>query len=61
MFQVGAPPVSAHFNTLAPDTDVQLQWPLNGSYSMSVDLKITNTPKSDAPIFWGLQFTFVNG
>jgi hypothetical protein len=54
-------PVYAHFNTLAPDTDVQLQWPLSGSYSLSVTLKILQTPQSEASIFWGYQFTFVNG
>lgn len=61
LLQVGAHPAYAHFNTLAPDTDVQLLWPLNDSYSMSVDLKIVQTPESDASIFWGIQFTFMNG
>lgn len=61
LLQVGAHPAYAHFNTLAPDTDVQLQWPLNDSYSMSVDLKVIRTPESDASIFWGIQFTFMNG
>ena len=61
LLQVGAPPAYAHFNTLAPDTDVQLQWPLNDSYSMSVDLKVVRAPESDASIFWGYQFTFMNG
>jgi hypothetical protein len=28
---------------------------------MSVDLKVTNAPDSNASIFWGLQFTFMNG
>ena len=53
-------PVYAHFNTLAPDTDVQLQWPIPGSYSMSIDLKILNSPETDAAIFWGHQFSFAN-
>jgi hypothetical protein len=61
LLQVGAHPAYAHFNTLAPDTDVQLSWPLNDSYSMSVDLKVIRTPESDASIFWGIQFTFMNG
>ena len=61
LLQVGAPAAYGHFNTLAPDTDVQLQWPLNESYSMSVDLKVVSAPQSDASIFWGYQFTFMNG
>jgi hypothetical protein len=61
LLQVGGHPVYAHFNTLAPDTDVQLIWPLNDSYSMSVDLKVIRAPESDASIFWGYQFTFMNG
>jgi hypothetical protein len=59
--QLGGHPVYAHFNTLAPDTDVQLLWPLNESYSMSIDLKVIRAPESDASIFWGYQFTFMNG
>jgi len=54
-------PVYAHFNTLAPDTDVQLQWPLSGSYSLSINLKILQAPQSSASIFWGYQFSFMNG
>ncbi|MGA2783750.1 MAG: DUF3472 domain-containing protein [Candidatus Bathyarchaeia archaeon] len=50
-----------HFSTLAPDTDVQLKWPLNNSYSMSMDLKVVQSPESQATIFWGHQFTFMNG
>jgi Domain of unknown function (DUF3472) len=61
LLQVGAHPVYAHFNTLAPDTDVQLLWPQNESYSMSIDLKVIRAPESDASIFWGIQFTFMNG
>jgi len=61
LLQVGAHPAYAHFNTLAPDTDVQLLWPLNDSYSMSVDLKVIRAPESGASIFWGFQFTFMNG
>lgn len=61
LLQVGAHPAYAHFNTLAPDTDVQLVWPLNDSYSMSVDLKVIRAPESHASIFWGFQFTFMNG
>ena len=58
---VGRNPAYAHFNTLAPDTDVTLHWPLNNSYSMSVDLKIVKAPTSEATIFWGHQFSFMNG
>ena len=54
-------PVSAHFNTLAPDTDVKLQWPLSGSYSLGISLKILQSPESGASIFWGYQFAFMNG
>jgi len=61
LVNIGGTPASAHFNTLAPDTDVQLHWPLNNSYSMSVDLKVVNAPSSQATIFWGHQFTFMNG
>lgn len=50
-----------HFNTAAPDTDVFFQWPLNNSYSMSVDLKVVQSPQNQATIFWGHQFTFMNG
>ena len=50
-----------HFSTVAPDTDVQLQWPFNKSYSMSIDLKVLKSPESQASIFWGHQFTFMNG
>ncbi len=50
-----------HFSTSAPDTDVQLHWPLNNSYSMSVDLKVIKAPESQASIFWGHQFAFMNG
>ncbi len=61
LMNIGANSASAHFNTLAPDTDVQLHWPLNDSYSMSVDLKIVQVPSSQATIFWGHQFNFMNG
>ena len=57
---IGANSASAHFNTLAPDTDVQLHWPLNDSYSMSVDLKILKSPGSNNAIYWGHQFEFQN-
>lgn len=60
LLQLGNP-VSAHFNTLAPDTDVKLHWPLNNSYSVSVDLKVLKSPESNAAIFWGHQFSFMNG
>lgn len=50
-----------HFNILAPDTDVQFQWPLNNSYSMSIDLQVLHSPESRATIFWGHQFVFMNG
>jgi hypothetical protein len=61
LLQIGGHPAYAHFNTLAPDTDVQLLWPLNDSYSVSIDLKVVRAPQSDASIFWGYQFTFMNG
>ncbi len=50
-----------HFSTLAPDSDVQLQWPLNNSYSMSIDLKVNASPENNTSIFWGHQFSFMNG
>ena len=50
-----------HFSTLAPDTDVQLQWPLSNSYSMSIDLKVNASPENNTSVFWGHQFTFMNG
>ena len=53
-------PVYAHFNTKAPDTDVWLQWPLAGSYSMSVDVKVLRSPQSNIAIYWGHQFQFQN-
>jgi hypothetical protein len=53
-------PVYGHFNTKAPDTDVQLQWPLAGSFSMNVDVKILQSPQSNAAIYWGHQFEFAN-
>jgi len=53
-------PVYAHFNTKAPDTDVQLHWPVAGSSSMSVDVKILTSPESKAAIYWGHQFQFAN-
>ena len=28
---------------------------------MSIDLKVLKAPESNAAIFWGLQFTFMNG
>jgi hypothetical protein len=61
LMNIGGYSAYAHFNTLAPDTDVQLHWPLNDSYSMSVDLKVVKTPTSQATIFWGHQFNFMNG
>lgn len=61
MLQLGPHLVSGHFNTLAPDTDVQLRWPLNNSYSISIDLKVVKSPEANATIFWGHQFTFSNG
>ena len=59
--QLAAKPVSAHFGTLAPDTDVQLYWSLDNSYSLSINLKIVKSPESQASVFWGHQFTFMNG
>jgi hypothetical protein len=53
-------PVYAHFNTKAPDTDVQLHWPIDGSYSISVDVKILNSPLANSAIYWGHQFQFTN-
>ncbi len=53
-------PVYAHFNTKAPDTDVVLQWPIAGSYSMSLDVKVLKSPLSNAAIYWGQQFQFAN-
>jgi hypothetical protein len=50
-----------HFSTLAPDTDVQFKWPLNSSYQISIDLKVNSSPENDTSIFWGHQFTFMNG
>ncbi len=50
-----------HFSGSTPDTDVQLQWPLNNSYYMNVDLKILVSPETNAAIFWGHQFAFMNG
>jgi len=61
LLNVGGHSAYAHFNALAPDTDVQLHWPLNDSSSMSVDLKIVKAPTSAATIFWGHQFNFMNG
>jgi hypothetical protein len=52
--------VYAHFNTKAPDTDVWLQWPLAGSYSMSIDVKVLRSPQSNIAIYWGHQFEFQN-
>jgi hypothetical protein len=52
--------VSGHFNTKAPDTDVWLRWPVAGSYSMSIDVKILNSPETNAAIYWGHQFQFAN-
>jgi len=48
-----------HFSTTTPDTDVQLLWPLNNSYSTSVNLEIINSPENTS-IFWGHMFTFMN-
>jgi len=48
-----------HFSTTTPDTDVQLLWPLNNSYSTSVDLDIINSPENTS-IFWGHMFSFMN-
>lgn len=53
-------PVYAHFNTKAPDTDVQLHWPIAGSYSMSVDVKVLNSPLVNSAVYWGHQFQFTN-
>ncbi len=53
-------PAYGHFNTKAPDTDVLLQWPIGGSYSMSLDVKVLRSPQSDAAIYWGHQFQFAN-
>jgi hypothetical protein len=50
-----------HFSTITPDTDVQLQWPLNNSYAISIDLKVVNSPENQTSIFWGHQFTFMDG
>ncbi len=53
-------PAYGHFNTKAPDTDVVLQWPIAGSYSMSLDVKVLKSPLSNAAIYWGEQFQFAN-
>lgn len=53
-------PAYGHFNTKAPDTDVVLQWPIAGSYSMSLDLKVMKSPVSNAALYWGEQFQFAN-
>jgi Domain of unknown function (DUF3472) len=53
-------PAYGHFNTKAPDTDVQLHWPIPDSYSMSIDVKILESPESNAAIYWGHQFQFAN-
>jgi|GEM_PF-3448914 len=53
-------PAYGHFNTKAPDTDVVLQWPITGSYSMSLDVKVLESPLSNAAIYWGQQFQFAN-
>ncbi len=53
-------PAYAHFNTKAPDTDVLLTWPIAGSYSMSLDVKVLRSPVSNAAIYWGYQFQFAN-
>jgi hypothetical protein len=50
-----------HFSTVSPDTDVQLQWPLNNSNAVSIDLKVVASPENQTSIFWGHQFSFVNG
>ncbi|MGA2627671.1 MAG: hypothetical protein ABSF63_11535 [Candidatus Bathyarchaeia archaeon] len=53
-------PAYGHFNTKAPDTDVLLQWPFGGSYAMSVDVKVLNSPRANAAIYWGHEFQFAN-
>ncbi|MGA3109098.1 MAG: hypothetical protein ABSD99_06525 [Candidatus Bathyarchaeia archaeon] len=53
-------PSYGHFNTKAPDTDVVLQWPIAGSYSMSLDVKVLKSPLSNAAIYWGQQYQFAN-
>ena len=53
-------PAYGHFNTKAPDTDVLLQWPVGGSYSMSLDVKVLKSPQSNAAIYWGHEFQFAN-
>ena len=49
-----------HFSAFTPDTDVQLYWPLNNSYSTSVDLKVISSPMNNTSIFWGHMFSFMN-
>ncbi|HYW00825.1 MAG TPA: DUF3472 domain-containing protein [Candidatus Acidoferrum sp.] len=49
-----------HFSIYTPDTDVQLLWPLNNSYSTSIDLKVINSPENNTSIFWGHMFSFMN-
>jgi hypothetical protein len=34
---------------------------MNNSYSMSIDLKVIESPENGTSIFWGHQFTFMNG
>ena len=53
-------PAYGHFNTKAPDTDVLLRWPVGGSYAISLDVKVLNSPQANAAIFWGHQFQFAN-
>ena len=49
-----------HFSIYTPDTDVQLLWPLNNSYSISVDVKVIDSPTNNTAIFWGHMFSFMN-
>ena len=50
----------ACFSVYTPSTDVQLLWPLNNSYSISIGLKIISSPTNNTSIFWGHMFSFVN-
>ncbi len=49
-----------HFSIYTPDTDVQLLWPLNNSYSTSIDLKVISSPTNNTSVFWGHMFSFMN-
>ncbi len=50
----------ACFSIYTPSTDVQLQWPLNNNYSISIDLKIISSPTNNTSVFWGHMFSFMN-